>query len=126
MRSSRYSASAVNITKKDVNEMDKDEYCVNKYGTYYACYKQYRKILTWARQKYMRENYTCAPRDFVIPTDEIKLTTFIDEDLCRYITALTMSIHKLEGDDLYKESMGSLIDLKKKLLEVWDCEGNYQ
>jgi len=102
-----------------------DEECITKYGTYYICYKQYRKILEQARSNYMKKNWMIPPRDFVIPTDEIKLTMFVDKDLYRYITALTLCIHKLSGDDLFKESVGSLIDLNEKLIDVWSYGEGY-
>ena len=123
--------------KEDGHEMNDDE-CVTKYGTYYACYKQYREILERARHNYLREHYMVPPRDFVIPTSEIKLTTFVDPDLYRYISALTVSIYQLEKDEYnlkrsnprnpqtFEECIDSLTSLKAKLLKMWACEERYE
>ena len=99
-------------------------------GSSNTSYYQYEMIMCDARREYMRKHGCCAPSDFGVIDTNLKLTSFEDEELCRYINSLTSCIRDIKTDMWYHESEGraisdsqkanldALVELKAKLTDV--------
>lgn len=99
-------------------------------GSSNTSYYQYEMIMCKARTAYMKKHWCCPPPDFGVIDTNLKITSFEDEELCKYINALTSCIRDIKTDMLYHESEGrvssdpqqanldALVELKAKLTDV--------